>query len=394
MPLEGIRVLDIATLAAAPWAASYLSEFGADVIKVELPGRGDHQRHWGSRKQDIGLFWKSIARNKRSVTLDLRRPKGAELFLRLAETADVVIENFRPGTLDRWGLGYPVLAERNPRLILLHITGFGQTGPYRDRPGFGTLAEGMSGFAHLTGEPDGPPTLPNLPLADGIAGITGAYAVMMALYWRDARGGRGQEIDVSLYEPLLRLMEPSLLDWDQLGIARGRVGNRSDHVAPRNAYQCADGKWIALSASAQPIVERLFQAMERPDLVEDPRFATNQARVAHVEELDAIIAAWMRERPSAEVLAVMERYEVAVAPIYDVPDIFADPHFHARNTFAEVHDPDLGPMRIVNVVPRLSATPGVVRTTGPRLGQHNEEVYRELGVTAAELEALRQDGVV
>lgn len=394
LPLAGVRVLDIATMAAAPWSATYLAEFGADVIKVEMPGTGDHQRHWGTPKKGVGLFWKSMSRNKRSVTLNLGVKQGADLFKRLVADVDVVIENFRPGTLERWGIGYETLKEINPRLVLLRVTGFGQTGPYASRPGFGTLAESLTGFAHLTGHPSGPPTLPNGPLADGLAGVTGAFAVMVGLYYRDARGGVGQQIDLSLCEPLLRLLEPALMDYDQLGIGRGRIGNRSDHVAPRNTYLCGDGRWLSISASAQSIFERLMDAIGRPELRTDPRFAVNSARVANVEELDEIIGAWMRRRPRAEALEHLEAAQVAAAPVYDIPDIFADPHFAARESMTSVEDPDLGTMQLVNVVPRFSESPGRVRTTGPALGQHNQEVYGMLGLSERELEQLREAGVI
>lgn len=394
LPLSGLRVLDIATMAAAPWSAAYLAEFGADVVKVEFPGTGDHQRKWGTPKNGEGLFWKSMGRNKRSVTLNLGKPAGAALFKRMAEEADVIIENFRPGTLERWGIGPDVLLALNPRLVILRITGFGQTGPYHERPGFGTLAESLTGFAHLTGQEDGPPTLPNMPLADGLAGVTGAYAVMLALYHRDANGGAGQVIDLSLCEPLLRLVEPSLMDYDQFGIARGRIGNRSDHVAPRTTYQCGDGRWVALSASAAPIFTRLAHAIDQPELATDPRFRDNAARLENHVALDAIIGDWMAQHPRDEVLARMEQFEVAVAPIYDIPEVFADPQFRARESFTTVQDPDLGPMRLVNVVPRLSATPGRVTSTGPTLGQHNAEVYHALGLSDDEIAALREQGVM
>ncbi|HEX8727129.1 MAG TPA: CoA transferase [Ktedonobacterales bacterium] len=394
MALDGVRVLDIATMAAAPWSAAYLAEFGADVLKVEAPVVGDHQRRWGTPKNGEGLSWKSMGRNKRSVTLNLGKPKGAALFKRLVADVDVVIENFRPGTLERWGLGYETLREINPRLVLLRVTGFGQTGPYRERPGFGTLAESLTGFASLNGHPDGPPTLPNMPLADGVAGIMGAYAVMLALYWRDAQGGTGQVIDLSLCEPLLRLVEPSLLDYDQFGIVRGRIGNRSDHVAPRNSYQCGDGKWLSISASAQSIFERLMDAIGRPELRTDPRFAVNAARVRNVDELDRIIGQWIRQQPREEALRLLAEAQVAAAPIYDIGEVFADPQFQARESLVQLDDPTVGPIRLVNVAPRLSETPGAVRTTGPALGAHNAEVYGGLGLSADEIEALRAEGVV
>ncbi len=394
LPLAGIRVLDIATMAAAPWAATYLAELGADVIKVEYPKIGDHQRRWGTPKNGVALFWKSMGRNKRSITLNLGKPRGAAIFKRLVAGADVVIENFRPGTLERWGLGYEELKAIRPGLIMLRITGFGQNGPYHTRPGFGTLAESLSGFAHLTGAPDGAPTLPNGPLADGLAGMTGAFALMVALYYRDARGGVGQMIDLSLYEPLLRLVEPALLDYDQLGIARGRVGNRSDHVAPRSLYKCGDDRWVAISASAQSIFERLMSAIGRPELIADPRFYVNSARLAHIDELDAVISEWIGARPREEVLARLEEAEVAIAPVYDIPDVFADEHFKARESLVAVDDPDFGSIRLVNVVPRFSETPGRITSTGPTLGQHNAEIYREIDLTEDDLARLTEEGVI
>lgn len=394
LPLAGLRVLDIATMAAAPWAAAYLAELGADVIKVEHPNGGDHQRHWGTRRHDTALFWKSMGRNKRCVTLNLNTPAGAALFLRLAADVDVVVENFRPGTLERWGIGYKVLCARNPGVILLRVTGFGQTGPYRQRPGFGTLAESLTGFASLNGASDGPPALPNMPLADGLAGVTGAFAVMVALYWRDARGGTGQVIDLSLVEPLLRLVEPALLDFDQLGIVRARVGNRSEHVAPRNAYRCGDGRWVSISASAPSIFERLMRAIGQPGLIADPRFCTNEQRLAHVEELDAVIGAWIGTRSCEEVLRALQAAEVAIAPIYTTRDVFADEHFRARGSFAELADPELGRIALVNVVPRFSATPGYVRHTGRALGADNEEIYGALGLSRSQQAELAREGVI
>ena len=389
--LSGRRVIDIATLMAGPWIAQKLGDFGADVIKVEQPGTGDHQRRWGSKKDGEPIYWKSISRNKRSVTLDLRKPAGAGVLKRLVADADVLIENFRPGTLERWGLGPDVLHAINPGLVIARVTGFGQTGPYRERPGFGTVAEGMSGFSHLTGAADGPPTLPSMPLADGVAGLTGAFAVMLALYHRDANGGGGQVIDVSLCESLLPLMEPSLLEWDQLGTNLGRTGNTLSHVAPRTAYQCSDGEWVALSASAQSIFERLALAIDRPEMVDDPRFRSNAERVKNIEALDAIVGEWMASHPRVEALRRMDEAEVAVGPIYDLPSVYGDPHFQARESFIPVEDPHLGTMRLVNVTPRLSKTPGRIRSTGPSLGQHNAEVFAELGLTPDEISGVLEE---
>jgi crotonobetainyl-CoA:carnitine CoA-transferase CaiB-like acyl-CoA transferase len=393
-PLAGLRVLDIATLLAAPSAATYLGEFGADVIKVEMPHTGDHQRHFGNVVNGKALTWASLGRNKRSMTLDLRKAAGAALFKQLARTADVVVENFRPGTLERWGLGPEVLLAENPALIVLRVTGFGQEGPYSGRPGFGTLAEAMSGFAHLVGEPGGPPTLPPFPLADGIAGLTGAYAIMIAVRGRVLNGGRGQVIDISLFEPILRLMEPFLLDYDQLGTAGRRMGNRSDHIAPRNAYRCADGCWIALSASAQSIFARLMDAIGKPELAQDERFSHSPARIVNAVELDGIIGDWFAEHSSSDAMAIMAKHSVSVGLVYDIPAIFDDPHVQARQSIVEVLDDRLGPLRMSNVVPRFSDTPGFISWTGAELGEHTMEIVKELGVTDVEIEELRRDDVV
>ncbi len=392
-PLAGIRVLDLATMIAAPAAAGYLAEFGADVIKVEKPGEGDPQRKWGTSKGGVALYWKSLSRNKRSLTLDLRVPEGAEILKRLVEKADVVISNFRPGTLERWALGYDTLARINPGLVLLEVSGFGREGSLARRPGFGTLAEARSGFAHLNGQPDGPPTLPNMGLADQFSGVMGAFAVMLALYHRDRTDGRGQRVDLSLCDPILRLIEPSLLDWDQLGISGLRTGSRSVHVAPRNVYRCGDGRWVALSASTPAIVRRVFVAIGRPELADDPRFSDNAARLENVDELDRLIGDWIGTRPATEVIDIMERAEAAVGPVHDIPDVLADESLEDRAALVTVPDPDLGAMRLVNVVPRLSRTPGQVVSTGPRLGEHTRELLAELGLLTS-LDGLTERGVI
>ncbi len=392
-PLAGVRVLDLATMMAAPAAAAYLAEFGADVIKVEKPGEGDPQRRWGTRKAGESVYWKSISRNKRSLTLDLRTPRGAEILRLLVGRTDVVIANFRPGTLDAWGIGYEWMAAANPGVILLEISGFGQAGPLARRPGFGTLAEARSGFAHLTGQPDGPPTLPNMGLADGVAGIMGAFAVMLALRARERGDGLGQRIDLSLCDSVLRLIEPSLLDWSQLGIAGQRTGSRSVHVAPRNVYRCRDGNWVALSASTPSIARRVFAAIGRPELADDPRFADNASRLENVEELDAVIGEWIGRHPASEVIEIMERAEAAVGPVQDIPQIHQDPSFRERPSFVEVEDPHFGPMQLVDVVPKLSRTPGRVSSTGPALGQHTKEILEELGLLK-EHPGLEAEGVV
>ncbi len=394
LPLEGITVVDAATIFAGPLAATYLGDFGAEVIKVEHPARGDSLRNLSHRKHGVPIWWKQVSRNKKSITLYLGSPAGAKIFKRLAAEVDVIVENYRPGTLERWGIGPDVLFAINPRLVLLRVTGFGQTGPYRDRPGFGTLAEAMSGFAHITGERDGPPTLPPFGLADGIAAIAGAYAVMLALFHRE-RTGRGQSIDLAIYEPIFSILGPQVVEYDQLGIVQNRNGNRVPYTVPRGAYECADGKWVALSASAQSIAERVFRAIGRPELNEDPRYQTMAARVEHADAIDAILTEWMRQHTRDEVIRIFEAHEAAIAPIYDVADIFEDPHFRARENVVPVPDPDFGTLRMQAPFPKLAETPARIAWTGPALGAHNDEIYRErLGLSPSELDDLRTAGVI
>jgi crotonobetainyl-CoA:carnitine CoA-transferase CaiB-like acyl-CoA transferase len=392
-PLEGIRVVEAATLFAAPLAGMLLGDFGADVIKIEHPRRPDPARGHGPSKDGAGLWFKALARNKRLVTLDLSRDAGRELFLRLARDADVVLENFRPGTLERWRLGPAELAAVNPRLVLARVTGFGQTGPYARRPGFGTLAEAMSGFAALNGEPDGPPLLPPLALADGVAALATAFAVLAALRGRE-QTGRGQVVDLSLIEPLLTLLGPQVTAWDQLGLLQARTGNRSSHNAPRNVYRTADGSWVAVSASADSVAERVLRLVGRDDLAEQPWFGTGSGRAAHVEEIDAAVAAWIGERGRDDVLAAFEAAEAAVAPIYDARDIASDPQLAALGALATVDDDQLGPLRMTNVIARLSETPGGIRWPGGAHGADTESVLGALGVTRDELTRLRSEGVV
>ena len=394
-PLAGLRILDLATMMAAPWAATFLADYGADVIKIERPGEGDHARAFGLQKDGEPVFWKTLARNKRSIAIDLKNAAGREALLRLVRGADVLIENFRPGVLDRLGLGYERLREENRGIILLSVTGYGQSGPYADRAGFGTLIEAMSGFAWSNGQPDGPPTLPAIPLADGVAGVFGALAVMVAVYERNVRGsGEGQRIDLSLFEPLARLLEGHVLEHEALGIVRQRLGNRSLTSAPRNAYLAADGGWVALSASAQPVFERLVRAIGREDLLEDPRFATNHDRIEHAEALDGIIGAWIGERPRDEAIEELARLGAAVGPIYDVAELLRDPHVQARGSFETLDDPALGPLRVPGVTARLSRTPGRVRHLGPALGASTDEILRELGYDDEEIRRLRDEGAV
>ncbi|HYH28856.1 MAG TPA: CoA transferase [Pseudonocardia sp.] len=392
-PLDGTRVIETATLFAGPMAAMHLGDFGAEVVKVEHPRRPDPSRGHGPAKDGHNLWWKTLGRGKRTMTLDLSVPEGRELFLRLVATADVLVENFRPGTLERWDLGPETLHEANRGLVLARVTGFGQIGPYRRRPGFGTLAEAMSGFAATTGEPDGPPTLPPFGLADGIAALATAYAVMTALHAR-ASTGRGQVVDLAIIEPILAMLGPQISQWDQLGTTQPRLGNRSSNNAPRNTYRTADGRWVAVSTSAQSIAERVMRLVGRPEVIAEPWFATGAGRAAHADALDAAVADWVARHGRDEVVAAFERAEAAVAPVYEAPDIVADPQFQALGTIHTVDDPDLGALRMQNVLFRLSETPGAVRWPGRAPGADTQALLTELGVDAAEVAALREKGVL
>jgi crotonobetainyl-CoA:carnitine CoA-transferase CaiB-like acyl-CoA transferase len=394
-PLSGLRVLDVSTILAGPLTCQILGDFGADVIKIEHPVRGDGMRGHGYAKDGHPLWWKMLSRNKRTIGLNLGDAEGADLFLRLADTADVVVENFRPGTLDRWKIGYDRLRARNPGIVLLSVTGWGQRGPYRDRPGFGTLAESMSGFAHLTGQPDGPPTLPSFGLADSIAGMAGASAVMMALYHRDAGHGTGQHIDLDILEPIMTAVGPHVLYHDQLGIDQHRTGNRSVNNAPRNTYRTADGRWVAISTSADRIAERVLRLVDRPDIVVEPWFASGRQRAEHADELDAVVGAWIGDHTRDEVVAAFEEAGAAVAPIYSAGELIEDPQVTALDMVTTVEDPDLGPMRMQNVLFRMSETPGRIRFTGRALGADTDAILGgELGVGAERLTELRERGVV
>jgi len=395
-PLQGIRILDISTVIAGPWSATLLADLGAEVLKVELPGRGDALRALPPFKDGAPLWWKVTNRNKRGVTLDLRAPEGAALLERLLPRYDVLVENFRPGTLERWGLGTARLFAARPGLVLLRVTGFGQTGPYRNRPGFARVFEAMSGFASICGEADGPPLHAGFPIADAVGGLFGAMGILAALRRRDGEPGcPGQEIDLSMLEAMLRVLDFLPAEYDQLGVVRGRHGNTSQHGAPGNVYRTRDDRWVSLPATTQSVFERLCAALERPDLVADPRFASNPERVRHRDALDAIVAEALARRDLAEWSRVMDAHAVAFAPVYDIADVFADPHLAAREALVTVRDAELGEMRMQNVVPRFPDSPGEVRCTGPALGQHNDEVFGgELGLPAAELDRLRRAGVI
>jgi crotonobetainyl-CoA:carnitine CoA-transferase CaiB-like acyl-CoA transferase len=393
-PLAGVRVLDLGTVYAAPITAMLLGDYGADVLKIEHP-RGDPARTHGPSKDGHGLWWKVISRNKRAATLVLSRPEGREIMERLVADADVLIENFRPGVMEKWGLGPKRLLEINPDLVMLRVTGFGQTGPYAHRRAFGTLAEAMSGLAHQTGQPDGPPTLPPFGLADGVAAISGAYAVMLALYHRDVNGGGGQVIDLSLLAPLLGILGPGPSAYDQLGIVPGRHGNRSRNNAPRNTYETRDGRWVAISASATSVAERVMLVVGRPDIAAQQWFPSARERVERADELDRVVGDWIGAHDFDEVMAAFQQAGAAIAPIYDVEQVVNDPHVQATDMITSVDDEDLGPLRMQNLLFRLLGTPGRIRYAGRGLGQDTEQVYAEhLGLDPDRLAELRQDGVI
>jgi crotonobetainyl-CoA:carnitine CoA-transferase CaiB-like acyl-CoA transferase len=393
--LSGIRVLDISTVYAAPITAMLLGDFGADVIKIEHPA-GDPARSHGARKNGHGLWWKVIARNKRCVTLNLSTHEGQQILRDLVGQADVLVENFRPGVLEKWGLSPDRLRGLNPGLIILRVTGFGQTGPYAKRRAFGTLAEAMSGFAHQTGEEAGPPTLPPFGLADGVAGITGAFAVVSALYRRasPAGKGRGEVIDLSLLEPLVVIIGPGPSTFDQLGMIASRSGNRSPNNAPRNTYVTKDDRWVAISASATSVAERVMRLVGRSDLVDEPWFSSAGERARNGDILDEAVAKWIAARPLPEVCAEFERAGAALAPIYDVEQLMDDPQVRARDMITTVDDDDLGPLRMQNVMFRMHFNPGKIRFPGRRLGQDNETFYSQtLGLDPSAIAELRDKGV-
>lgn len=398
LPLCGITVIDCGQVVAGPTIAMILGDFGAQVIKVENPRGGDQGRYFGRSKNGVSLQWKQLGRNKKNITLSLSTPKGQALLCRLlkATQADVLIESFRAGTFEKWNLPYDKLREYSPGLTLVRVSGFGQTGPYRDRPGFGTLAEAQSGFAHITGLPDGPPTLPPFPLADTVSALYATIGVMMCLYRRDAQNtGRGQSIDVGLLESLYTVMSGHAIAYDQLGTPGRRVGNRNYGSAPRNTYQTKDGRWVAIAGSTQILTERLFKEMGQPQLISDPRFRTNQDRLANVDTVDKVVGDWVASRTQAEVIEQLVKAEVAVAPVYDFKDLAEDPHLNARGVNAAIDDPELGPLRMPAVQPRLSETPGRIAWGGLPMGSHNDEIYgARLGLSAGEIAALKAEGVI
>lgn len=390
-PLNGVRVLDLSRLFAGNVLTQVLGDFGAEVIKVEPP-EGDTLRAWQTK--GVSTHWKIYARNKKSLALDLRRPEAVEIVRQLVPSAALFVESFRPGVLEKMGLAPDELLRLNPRLVIVRISGWGQDGPYSQRPGFGTIIEGMSGFASFNGFADREPVLPPMYLADGVAGLYGASAVMIALRHVEQNGGRGQVIDLPLLDPLFAILSPQAANYRLTGQVKPRTGSRSTNSAPRNCYRCRDGLYVALSGSTQAMAERLLRAIGRAELIDDPRFRTNAARVAHAAELDAIIGAFIAERTQAENVAFFERAEVTVGPIYDVRQILGDPHFNAREIVADYPDTEMGQLPMHHVVPRLLGSPGSIRTPAPRLGEHNRALLGEIGCDAERYAQLQRDGIV
>ena len=395
-PLAGIRILETSNVVAGPTACQILGDFGAEIIKVEHPNGGDGMRRQGFVKGESSIWWRLVGRNKRSVGMYLGDPDAAKVFLELVKTADVVVEGFRPGTFEKWGLGYDVMSAVNPGLIFARLSGFGQNGPYASRPAFGTLIESMSGFASLTGEPDGAPTLPPFAMADYVAGISLVGAITMALYNRDARGGKGQVIDVSVFEPLMSTLGAAIVRTDQLENYREpRTGNRSINTAPRNVYPTKDDKWVGVSAATNELAARIIELCGRPDLVNEPWFKSGRGRVDQNDLLDEVVGNWIKERTRDEVMALAEKAEVTFAPIYEVAEMMEDPHIKATQMVTTVKDPQLGDIRMPNVLFRMSETPGSIRWTGPALGNAtNEILVDELGIDAATLQPLRERGAL
>jgi len=393
-PLEGLKVLDCATLFAGPLTATILGDYGANVIKVEHP-EGEGMRSMMTTPEGYSLWWAFAGRNKRCVTLKLSTPEGASILKQLARDADVLIENFRPGTMERWGLGPEVLHEINPGLVIGQVTGFGQSGPYRDRPGFGTLAEAMSGFAHVNGWPDQPPTLPPFALADGIAALAMSSAVMFALHWRDHSGnGQGQVIDLSIYEPLFWLNGPQASIYDRLGVVPTRQGNQVPHTVPRNIYRTRDDQWVAVSGSTQNVAERIARIVGREDWLDEPWYSTHMGRVDHRDEVDGAVAAWVAARTRDEVMDLFSEGEGAVAPVYSIADIVKDPQYLARETITTVSHPVHGDFLMQNLLAKLDRSPGAVRFPGADLGEHNSEIYGDLGLSAESQDALKAAGII
>jgi crotonobetainyl-CoA:carnitine CoA-transferase CaiB-like acyl-CoA transferase len=391
-PLDGVRVVDMSRLVSGNMVSLQLADFGAEVIKIEDPRRGDPLRAW--QTDGVSVHWKVYSRNKKSLALSLREPRGRELFLDLVATSQVLIENFRPGTLEAMGLAPETLHRRNPGLIILRISGWGQDGPYRDRPGFGTLVESMSGYASRTGFPDREPALPPTALADMVAGLYGAFAVMVALREVETKGGTGQVIDLPLLDPLFSFIATEAAIYRLTGTVRERTGSRSETTSPRNVFRTKDGRYIGISASIQAMAERLFRTIGRDDMITDPRFRTNSDRVRNADACEAPMVEFIGARSLAENMEIFERAEVTAAPVYDIDQFMADPHVTAREILVDLPDADMKRLPMHNIIPRLSATPGQLRRPAPALGEHTAEILGALGLGPAEIRGLAREGII
>ncbi len=394
LPLSGVKVVELGQLIAGPFAAKMLAEFGAEVIKVEPPGEGDPLRKWRKLYQGTSVWWQVQSRNKQSITLDLRHPEGQEVAGRLIREADVVIENFRPGTLEGWGLGWEQLSAVNPGLVMLRLSGYGQTGPYRDRPGFGVIGEAMGGLRYITGEPGRPPVRVGVSIGDSLAALHGVIGVLLALYHRKVNGGKGQVIDVALYEAVFNMMESLLPEYDAFGVIRERTGSALPGIAPTNAYPCQDGEYVLIAGNGDSIFKRLMETVGRADLATDPELLHNDGRVRRVEEIDAAIAAWTASRGIDEILETMTQAKVPAGRIYSAKDIAEDPHYAARGMIEQILTRDGLTLKVPAVVPKLSETPGSIRSAAPRLGEDTEAVLRRLGYSAEQIAALRAAKVI
>ena len=392
-PLAGIRVLELGSLIAGPFCAKTLADFGAEVVKVEPPGDGDPLRRWRRMRNGVSLWWHVQSRNKKSITCDLRQPQGQEIVRRLARGSDIVIENFRPGALEKWNLGWDALSRENPKLILVRISGYGQSGPYRERPGFAAIAEAVGGLRYVTGYPDRPPVRPNLSIGDTLASLHGVIGALMALH-EVKRTGKGQVVDVALYESVFNVMESLLPEFDAQGYVRERSGSALPGIAPSNLYPCGDGSYVLIAGNADSLYHRLMTAIGREDLRDDPALAKNDGRAAQMKRIDDAIAEWTSRFSQEEVLEVMEKAEVPAGRIYSAADIAADPHFAARGMLQDVVAGDGEPLKVPGIVPKLSATPGAIRTPAPKLGEHTAEVLQALGFSSAQIKGFHEKKVV